>query len=69
MWPRLQVAPIEKESRITFAAGVVTTGDLLPIQADSVQIEQALMNLCLNARNAMPRGGRLLIATEMLELD
>jgi hypothetical protein len=42
---------------------------LEPVKADPTQIEQVLMNLCLNARDAMPDGGRLLIETEMVELD
>ena len=47
----------------------VLPGILQPIQADPVQIEQVLMNLCLNARDAMPEGGRLAIETEMEQLD
>ncbi len=39
------------------------------VKADPPQIEQVLMNLCLNARDAMPGGGRLVIETEMVELD
>jgi two-component system, cell cycle sensor histidine kinase and response regulator CckA len=39
------------------------------VKADPTQIEQVLMNLCLNARDAMPNGGRLVMETEMVELD
>jgi hypothetical protein len=44
-------------------------GALDSVKADPAQIEQVLMNLCLNARDAMPQGGRLVIETEMVELD
>jgi two-component system, cell cycle sensor histidine kinase and response regulator CckA len=47
----------------------VVTSAVDPVKADPTQIEQVLMNLCLNARDAMPSGGRLLIETEMVELD
>jgi two-component system, cell cycle sensor histidine kinase and response regulator CckA len=47
----------------------VITAPLEAIKADPTQIEQVLMNLCLNARDAMPRSGRLVIETEMVELD
>jgi PAS domain S-box-containing protein len=39
------------------------------ILADPVQIEQVLMNLAVNARDAMPHGGRLTLATATLDLD
>jgi len=47
----------------------VVSGELDAIQADPTQLEQVLMNLCLNARDAMADGGRLTITTEMQDLD
>ncbi|HEV2189223.1 MAG TPA: PAS domain S-box protein [Stellaceae bacterium] len=42
---------------------------LWPIVADPAQLEAALTNLATNARDAMPRGGRLTIATANRQLD
>ncbi len=40
-----------------------------PIAANATQVQQAILNLCLNARDAMPNGGKISISTADVDLD
>jgi two-component system, cell cycle sensor histidine kinase and response regulator CckA len=59
--PRL----IGEDIQLVFVPG----RDLVKVKADPAQIEQVVMNLATNARDAMPRGGKLMIETSNVCLD
>lgn len=64
---------VSRMLRRTLGENVMLTVDLVPslwpVMIDPVQLEAAIVNLATNARDAMPRGGRLEIATTKLQRD
>ncbi len=67
------IRDIEKMLRHTLPKSIelrtVVPRDLWVLSADATQLHQVLMNLCVNARDAMPDGGRLTVTAENVTLD
>jgi PAS domain S-box-containing protein len=70
---RLLVADMADLVRRTMGPAItvefLATGAMWATLVDRNQLENALLNLCLNARDAMPHGGRLTIETASVALD
>ena len=71
--PKHLIKEIVKILRETFPKSVEINfelpNDLWIISADATQMHQVLMNLCVNARDAMPEGGSILIKAENTVVD
>jgi len=71
--PRHVLKDVERILRSTFPKSIQCRfridPSLAPISGDVTQIHQVLLNLCVNARDAMPEGGTLSVVAENRELD
>lgn len=60
---------IQKVTREDIEIKTILEEGLPTIRADRGQIEQVLMNICLNARDAMPEGGQMIIETKKASVN
>jgi PAS domain S-box-containing protein len=63
------VAMLERALGEDIALKTVLADELWPAAVDAAQLEEAILNLAVNARDAMPGGGRLVIETANAQLD
>ena len=67
------VKEMEKLARDTLPQNIAVSAnvaeDLWPVRGNATQLHQVLLNLCVNARDAMTMGGSLSIAADNVDLD
>ena len=70
---KLLLRDMEKIARDAFPKNILARAelapDLWPVLGFATQLYQVLMNLCINARDAMPNGGQLSLRAENVRLD
>ena len=63
------VAPMKRTFPKMIEIDTSLDKELSMVNADASQIEQVLMNICVNAKDAMPNGGRIGISTKNIQVD
>jgi len=71
--PKTVVRDVEKLIKETFHKSIEVTSridpEVWPVPGDPTQLHQVLMNLCVNARDAMPHGGRITLSASNVRID